>query len=108
MDWYAKIIKTASKPPSYLVERVSDIRHASEMLKGSPREAMVLISRVIAQLEQHHDVDYVSPLKEACKMALDSPKKATELLNKTAELMVIERDIADSEAEEAHLKWKKK
>jgi hypothetical protein len=110
MDWYAKIIKTASKPPSYLVERVSDIKHAGDMLKGagSLREAKLLIDRIISQLEQHHDDDYVKPLKEACGVILDSPKKAKAILDKVAELMLLERDMHDSEIEEKKESWKKK
>ena len=111
MDWYSKIIKTASKPPSYLVERVSDIKHAGDMLKnsGSSREVKLLIDRIISQLEQHHDDDYVKPLKEACGVILDSPKKAKAILDKVAELMIVERDMHDAEIEERRKnKWTKK
>ena len=102
MDWYSKTIKVASKPPSYLVERVSDLRHAGDLLKngGSLRETRTLICRIISQLEQHHDDDYVKPLREACDVILDSPKKARAILEKVAELMIVERDMHDAEAEE--------
>ena len=66
MHWFRSLLKSAAiKPPAYMVERISDLRHAADISKSAPREAQRLIQR--------------EKLKEAEKRVLDNPL-ATNLL----------------------------
>jgi len=101
MEWYSRL-RTAAKVPSYLEERVSDIRHAKDLLKTSPRDAAVVISKVITQLDVHHDGAFSPPLQEAMRVLRDSPARASEILEKVVSAMIAERRIMELEIED---KW---
>lgn len=99
MKWYANI-RTAAKPPSYLVERVSDLKHACDVAKTSPREANLVVSRVISQLSMHHDDAFVAPLKDAIGIMLDSPARARSAIEKIMAAMIAEREMSETESDE--------
>jgi len=105
MDWYhLSNIKCAAKPPAYLIERISDLKHACELSKTSPREANTVISAVISQLSEQHDEDFVAPLTEAARIMLDSPFRAKDAIEKVVSAMIAEKEIQDAEREDN--KWK--
>lgn len=106
MKWYAPtILKVAAKPPSYMVERISDLQHACDVSKTSPREANTIISHVIGQLSVHHDDAFIPPLKEAGRIMLDSPTRAAQAIEQVVAAMVAEKEIMESAKEED--KWTK-
>lgn len=107
MEWYSRLSnkRLAAKVPSYLEERVSDLRHANDMLKTSPRDAKTVISTVITQLQNHHDGDFVPPLTEAMRVILDSPNRASEIIDKVVNAMLAERQLMEKEQENP---WKKR
>ena len=77
MHWFRSLLKSAAiKPPAYMVERISDLRHAADISKSAPREAQRLIQRVMAQLDRQNDHDFAEKLKEAEKRVLDNPLAA--------------------------------
>jgi len=106
MDWYQPFIKTAAKPPAYILERISDLKHVCDVAKTSPREANQILSQVVSQLSTQHDDIFVLPLKEAGRIMLDSPARATTAIEKVVAAMITEKEIQESEQEE--ILWKKK
>lgn len=105
MDWYRlSNLKIAAKPPAYMVERISDLKHACDLAKISPREANNVISSVISQLSNQHDNDFVAPLQEASRIMLDSPFRAQDAIQKVVAAMIAEKDIQDADRERD--KWK--
>jgi predicted ATPase with chaperone activity len=102
MDWYLKISKAAAtqnspKPPSYLIERVSDLEHACDLIYISPKEAKRVLSEVSDQLLDHHDDAFVAPLGEAARIMLDSPSKAKEMVERVASAMMLEKKRQDAQ-----------
>lgn len=106
MEWYHPFIKKAASPPAYLVERISDLKHACDIAKTSPRDANKILSEVVSQLTHHHNELFVPPLKDAARIMLDSPERATQAIQKVVEAMIAEKDIQEAEREE--VVWKKK
>jgi hypothetical protein len=106
MEWYSHLLnpRTAGKPPSYLVERISDLQHASDLAKTSPCEAKLVISRVISQLSDHHDDQFATPLKDILNILHDSPKRAVEAIGKVVATMLAEREDQEAETRD---KWTK-
>lgn len=106
MEWYGYLSnpRTAGKPPSYLVERVSDLQHASDLARISPGEAKLVISRVISQLSDHHDDQFATPLKDVLRILSDSPNRAKEAIGKIVATMIAERDEQEAEQRD---KWTK-
>lgn len=106
MEWYRHLSnpRTAGKPPSYLVERISDLQHASDLTKTSPSEAKLVISRVISQLSDHHDDQFATPLKDVLRILLDSPRRAKEAIGKIVATMLAEREDQETELRD---KWTK-
>jgi len=103
MEWY-RPLKLAAKPPAYMVERISDLKHACDLAKTSPRDANLVISNVITQLSGQHDDDFIAPLQEASRIMLDSPFRAQDAIQKVVSAMIAEKDIQDAEREKE--KWK--
>ncbi len=106
MNWYQPFIKTAAKPPAYLLERISDLRHACDVAKISPREANQILTVVVSQLSTQHDDIFVLPLKDAARIMLDSPERAATAIEKVVAAMLAEKEILEAEQEENI--WKKK
>lgn len=110
MDWYAPLRKkqlhVAGKPPSYIFERISDLNYACDVAKTSPCDANQVISQVITQLEKHHDDDFVPSLKEASRIMLDSPNRASEAIQKVVSAMMAEKEIMESA--ETEYSWNKR
>lgn len=97
----------AAKAPAYLVERISDLNHACELLNTSPREAGIVLSHVVSQLSKHHDDKFVPPLEEATKILRDSPRRASDVIKTVVDAMVAEKQLQEMEQEEK-TKWKAK
>jgi len=95
MRWYS-LFKKAS-PPSYIVERLSDLNYASEICEARPKEAIKVISNVISQLSAHHDENFVPALKETCTIMLDSPKRANNAIKVIMKNMISEKEEAEDE-----------
>ena len=55
MEWY----RIASKPPAYLVERLSDIQYATDLARTSPSNARLIVDQIVNQLTSHMDHEYV-------------------------------------------------
>jgi len=106
MEWYRPLLKLAAQPPAYLVERISDLQYACDIAKTSPRNANQIISEVISQLSSQHDDGFITPLKDASKIMLDSPSRATEAIEKVVEAMLNEKTLQEAEREEQL--WTKK
>lgn len=105
MEWYRRLNKIAAKPPAYLIERISDLKHACDVAQVSPREANAVISKVISQLSKQHDDDFVVPLKDAAKIMLDSPARAKGAIEKVVEAMIAEKELLEAEIEDSK-PWK--
>lgn len=105
MEWYhLSNLKLAAKPPAYMMERISDLKHACDIAKTSPRDANKVISSIISQLSTQHDDDFIAPLQEASRIMLDSPARAQDAIQKVVQAMIAEKDIQDAEREKE--KWK--
>lgn len=101
MKWYQPFIKeAAAKPPTYLLERVSDLNHACEVAKTAPREANKIIAQVITDLSTQHDDVFAAPLQEAEKIMLDSPFRAISAVQKVVASMMLEKELKEDESEE--------
>lgn len=109
MEWYRLTMSksAAAKAPAYLVERISDLNHACELLKTSPNEAGTVLSQVVSQLSKHHDDKFIAPIEEATKILRDSPSRASEVIQKVVEAMVAEKELQELEQEEK-TSWKAK
>lgn len=105
MKWYS-FSKTAAKAPAYIFERISDLDHACEVIRTSPREAQAIISSVISQLNSHHDDKFSEALVVAKKLLLDSPEKARSAIMATVDAMKLEKAMQAKEAEEMKKPWK--
>lgn len=91
MNWYKPLV-TAHKPPSYVVERISDLLHAAEMSMTSPGGAKSILANVSSQLGVHMDSEYAEEINNVSSLMLDSPARARELL-----YVVVDRMLADKE-----------
>jgi hypothetical protein len=105
MEWFRLLKKAAAKPPAYLIERISDLKHACDVAKTSPREANNILSEVSASLQKQHDEEFVAPLKEASKIMFDSPPRAINAIEKIISSMMLEKELLEAEKEKP--KWKK-
>jgi hypothetical protein len=76
------------------MERISDIRHASDVSRTSPGNAKSILEKVISQLTRQHDdeEEYVKPLKRASEILLDSPRKARDLIMLVCEAMEADKE----------------
>jgi hypothetical protein len=77
MRWHAK---TASSPPAYVEERISDLLRASDTARTSPSNAKGLLLRVVDQLSSHLDNAYLEDLMAAAGVVLDSPTRARQII----------------------------
>jgi hypothetical protein len=91
LNWYKPIL-TSHKPPSYVVERISDLLHAAEISITSPGGARSILANVSSQLGVHMDSEYAEEINSVSSLMLDSPVRARELL-----YVVIDRMLADKE-----------
>lgn len=73
MRWYYRATRTASRPPSYVQERLSDLSRITKKSFTAPSEARDLLLDVVAQMRNQNDDEYVAPLEEAARKAVDSP-----------------------------------
>lgn len=80
MNWYGHI-RLAKKPPSYCMERISDLCYAMDIARTSPSNARSIVDRVIEQLNSQIDNEYVDDLKVASFAMLDSPQKAINMIS---------------------------
>lgn len=102
MEWYSssKIRRLASKPPAYMVERISDLRYAADMSKTSPSNARTVIRQVITQLKDHLDNSdaYLKPLERAANVILDNPRAARDLIVLAVSAMEMAKAREDAKA----------
>lgn len=80
MRWYNRSTRTASRPPSYVQERLSDLSRITKISFTAPGDARDLLLRVVAQMKAQKDDEYVSPLEEAARKAVDSPPTLRSLV----------------------------
>lgn len=103
MEWYSghsKNTKLAvSNPPAYMMERISDLRHACDLSNRAPGEAARVVRDVVKQLTAHHDDSYAKHLSVAADRMLDSPKKATEDIMRVIAVMLSEKEQHEAELE---------
>lgn len=104
MKWY----KTSSRPPSYVIERVSDLEHAAELMGTSPLDARQVLSAVIFSLKEHNDSEYVAPLEEAVVLLGDSPSKSAELVKAVAASMTMDKRKKLSKERAKEKVWKRR
>ena len=90
MRWYLPL-RTASKPPSYMIERISDLRYVSEVSNSSPSNAKNILSEVIDKLKLHMDDEYADDLLTAKETILDSPMRAREIISMVIENMELDK-----------------
>jgi len=105
MHWYTSRFdqKVDLNPPSYLLERISDLEYASKLAAQSPSEARKVLSYVINKLGQHHDDDYVTMLGPAYAKMIDSPESSRKVIARVISLMIIARN--ETEEKEKRKKW---
>jgi len=107
MKWYAgRLTKMAAGPPAYLIERISDLRNASDVSKTAPGVARSLLREIIAQLESHNDKEFAAKLAQAERKMLDSPKMAREIIIQVVSAMLEARDVFQEEAKRPQ--WRKR
>lgn len=78
MKWFTRL---ASPPPSYLVERISDLSHAKELCLTEPSEASKVLEKVATQLEQHLNPYFADKIAQIVVMLRDSPPKAKRMID---------------------------
>jgi hypothetical protein len=106
MQWYTSRFnsETDLNPPSYLIERISDLEYVSRLAQKSPSEARTVLANVIHKLNQHHDDDFVTMLSPAFKKMLDSPIQAKKVISRVIALMTVARE--EKELKERRQWWK--
>lgn len=106
MNWYS-MKKTASRPPAYIEERISDLEHAIELTKTSPQEARQAIARIIQNLSSQHDDEYVVALQGAADKMFDNPGSAREMMSSLTRAMLSDKRRKAIEDEEKGRSWMK-
>ena len=91
MRWYAR--KTASRPPAYLQERISDLSHVTRVSMTAPGEAKKLLASVIEKIKAQGDHEYVEPLEQAVRRGLDSPSELRNLVE--AVMITMKKDAEE-------------
>lgn len=104
MEWYKRLRREASKPPAYMVERISDLKHASDVSKTSPSSAKSILSTISSQFSTHDDEDYATLITEASKVVLDNPPRAREMIARA--IVAIEADKREHDLEKLP-RWKR-
>jgi hypothetical protein len=108
LEWYTEYNRRlASKPPAYVVERISDLRHALDVSKTSPSTARIILNRLVAQLSVHRDNEYVNAIEDASKAVVDNPVRARSIIAYVVQTMISDKDAHDSQKTNTW-KWKKK
>jgi hypothetical protein len=85
-----KWLRLAKTPPSYVIERISDLMRVIKESHISPRSAKSLLEKIVKQLQDHMDVEYLDDLQMAQDVMLDSPVRGSDII-----LLVVERMKAD-------------
>lgn len=95
MEWYHRLslTKQASRPPSYMVERLSVIRHSLKC--SSPRESRKVLENAIRLLEKHGDYEYVPGLKAAADRILDGQQQAREIIRRVMAKMELDKKMSE-------------
>lgn len=106
MNWY-RPLRRASKPPAYIQERLSDLQYASELSKTSPSGARHVVDKILAQLDEHMDHEYVDDLKTASEVMLDSPKKARDIIGIISQYMRADKRRFDREKAHPWQNWQR-
>jgi hypothetical protein len=104
MNWYSSI-RLARKPPSYMMERISDLQFASELARTSPSSARAIIDRTIDHLCVQMDDEYVDDLKEASSIILDSPQKAINIMGIVVDYMQADKRKHDRKKKSWMANW---
>lgn len=99
MNWYGTIKVAQAKPPAYVMERISDLRHACSIAKISPSNAKAIILEVIRDLSKQHDTSYAISLEKAVGRMLDNPDDASKLVMKVIAVMLSEKIEYEDEKE---------
>jgi len=105
MHWYTSRFdqKADLNPPSYLLERISDLEYVSKLATQSPSEARKVLYYVISKLNEHFDEDYVTMLGPAYSKMIDNPESSRKVIARVISLMVIAKN--ESEEREKRKKW---
>jgi hypothetical protein len=103
LEWY----RLAGKPPAYVVERISDLRHAIDVSKTSPGAARSILGRIASDLSTHHDSEYVTAIEEASRILIDSPDRARGLIAHVVASMLKHKEQRENEKGNPW-KWKRK
>ena len=92
MRWYLRVKQAGTKPPAYLLERISDIRHAATLLRTEPGEARKILAEVASALESHGDKEHAAATLAVATASRDSPPKAREMALAIIKEMMIEKE----------------
>lgn len=87
-----------------MVERISDLRHASDVSKTSPSSARSILSTISSQFRSHEDEDFATLITEASKVVLDNPARAREMIARA--IVAIESEKQEFDLEKLP-KWKR-
>ena len=104
MLWYTKMNKQASAPPAYIIERISDLSHAIELITSSPGKAKEVLLHVSERLAGQKDDEFSKPILEAVSCIIDNPSRAKEIINRVIGMMIVAKDIY--EESEKRKTWK--
>jgi hypothetical protein len=92
-----------------MVERISDLEHASELAKKSPREARKLLLSISSQLASHNDNEFAKVVDEASRVVMDNPAKAMSVIGSAISQMLSDKEDHDAETEaERSTAWLKR
>jgi hypothetical protein len=94
--WF-KRVKTASRPPAYLVERSKDLEYASKVAFRSPRVARGILLELATKFDDHMDHDYAQETRGAAEVVLDSAARAGAIISAMIGRMEAEKDDMDQE-----------
>lgn len=86
MKWH-HLTTTAAKPPTYVLERISDLVRVADVAKTSPSNARSLLRAVLKQLLDHMDDDYSEEINLADSLMIDNPKASIAIIESVAEMM---------------------
>jgi len=109
LRWYAKLHRESQEaPPAYLVERISDLCHAVELMGTSPREARAVLDSVARRLRQQGDEEMAGHVEVAIKKSNDSPLEAKDMVTKVMILMEALKEEQDKREKSPSWKLRKK
>lgn len=99
MKWYQRLRKQAqsARPPSYMVERILDLKNAGSLSTRSPRDSRELLLKIADQFDKQLNPEYAALTRGAAEVVLDSAKRAKDAILSIIDLMEVEREEYEDE-----------